>query len=131
MVVCNCECSQDLCVCIGFAWSCCDHVCPWFICPGSTIWASPDLNLGPNLLESFLQGSELYSEWWLGLFTRRPCPSYSHVAHVGSKHGKNKVGEAELRLGWDIFGCLQGGSEVGRGFQRDKEIFVSTGVGRR
>ena len=36
-VICNHESSQDLCVCIGFAWLCYDHVCPLLVCPGSTM----------------------------------------------------------------------------------------------
>ena len=40
------------------------------------------------------------------------------------------VGEVEPRLGWVLFGGLQGGSKVGGGFQRE-EIFVSIGVGGR
>ena len=85
-----------------------------------------------NVVKIYLcvQGSELYGEWWLGLFTRRPSPSLSHVAHVGPKHRKSRVGEAEPRLGWVIFGCLRGGSKVGGGFQRE-EIFVSIGVSGR
>ena len=36
----------------------------------------------------------------------------------------------ELRLGWVIFGGLQGGSKVGGGFQRE-EIFLGIGVSGR
>ena len=47
-------------------------------------WASPDLDPGPDLLKSFLQGSELYGKWQLGFSTRRPCLSLSHdVAREG------------------------------------------------
>ena len=68
--------------------------------------------------------------WWLGLFTRRLCPSLSHVAHVGPKHWKGRVGEVELRLGWLSFSCLQGGGKVGRGFDGEK-VSVGIGISRR
>ena len=37
MAVCNRECSRDLCVCVGFAWWCCDRDRPSLDCPGSTM----------------------------------------------------------------------------------------------
>ena len=61
----------------------------------------PDLDPGCDSLKSILH-SMFYGEWWLGLFTRRPCPSHSCVAHVGPS-GERQGGEMEPRLGWE---CL-------------------------
>ena len=44
--------------------------------------------------------------------------------------GKAGWAKVELRLGWVIFGCFQGGSEVDGGFQRE-EVFVSIGINGR
>ena len=118
-------------------WLCesCEGVILWLSCVWfglSIIHLSQVINLGkpwpwPQVMIhlSPTYCSMFYGEWQLGLFARRPCPSHSCVAHVGPKQGKDRVVEAEPRLGWDLdvngIGSLQGGGEVGGSFQADDE----------
>ena len=78
----------------------------WCLIPHSSVLGHqsglhPDLDPGHDSLKSILH-SMFCGEWWLGLFIWRPCPSHSHVAHVGHSR-ERQDGEAEPRLGWE---CL-------------------------